>query len=279
MSLSYELRREQHAIGEFTASLHFFQPVSAPIFSAVTDVLKGLAGQLNLPALIQMPLFQFTLGPQGAGFGSPDGQSGGLGFQRFSPSGEVEESVVCNAASITYVLRDYTVWEKVGPNIVNLFSKLAFEYIKEVPAIESIRVQYLNEFSSKEGSTQSAAELFRDGNGWVAPIVCGSNQSWHSHVGVYIPHDANERRLVNVNCDISPRPSPGERGPRTDAKVLVFAGCFFNVPGGRPLVVSADGLADAIKTKFDEAHALEKSILGDLISDDYLKAIGASNVE
>ncbi|WP_324806608.1 hypothetical protein SH584_09485 [Sphingomonas sp. LY29] len=280
MSLNFELRREHHAIGEFTASLNFFQPISAPTFAVVTSALKEVAQGLNLPASVPVPSFQFTVEMQGSpGVVPPQIQSNGVGFQRFSPEGEIAEFLSCSPSAITYVLRDYTVWEEVGAKVVEIFSRLAASYVKEVPAIESVRVQYQNEFRSLIGSPLSAAELFRADNGWVAPIACQSMEAWHSHVGVYIPHSEIERRLVNVNCDISPLQFPGEGVPRTLAKVLVFCGCFFNVPGKQPLILSGEELVSTLRTKFDEAHDLEKLVLGEVISDPYLRAIGALHAE
>ena len=134
MKLHFELRREHHAIGEFTASLHFFQAVSAATFTGVTERLRELSTELDLPSPAPVQIFEFTVGPQGAS-GSAGGPKSALGFQRFSKEGEIAESLSCEADSITYVLRDYTVWEEVAPKLESIFSKLASEYIKEVPAI------------------------------------------------------------------------------------------------------------------------------------------------
>ena len=146
MSLNYGLRRQRHAIGEFTASISFFQPVSAATFAAVVATLKEVAAHLDLPAQMPIQVFQFTVGQVPAGALPPAGTPTGVGFQRFSKEGEIAESLMCDADSITYVLREYTVWEVVGPRITEAFEALAARYISEVPAIQSVRVQYLNEF-------------------------------------------------------------------------------------------------------------------------------------
>lgn len=277
MTLQYDLRRQHHAIGEFQASLHFFQPVSASTFSLVTEALRKLAEELDLPAPSPVQVFQFMIGPQGPAPSSTLG--GGLGFQRFSKEGEVAESISCDANSITYVLRDYSLWEEVSPKLVRILTTLSACYIKEVPAIESIRLQYLNEFKSTSAEVKSAAELFREGSRWVAPLGYQVTEAWHCHVGVFVPHDANERRLVNVNCDISPTVDPTTNQSRILAKVLIMAGCFFNVPGGKPLIVPTDKLEGVLREKLDQAHKLEKDVLRDLVTDSYLDAIGANDAD
>jgi uncharacterized protein (TIGR04255 family) len=219
------------------------------------------------------------IGPEGAGMPTSGPTGNSLGFQRFSKDGEVAESISCDPNSITYVLRDYSVWEEVSPKLIEIFSELTSEYIREVPAIQSIALQYLNEFRSAATPSHNAAELFREGSKWIAPLAFDGSEAWHSHVGIYIPHDANERRLVNVNCDIAPANLPGTNEVRTLAKILLLSGCFFNVPGGKPLIVPAQQLKDVIANKLNEAHKLEKDILRELVTDSYLEAIGANDAD
>jgi hypothetical protein len=104
MDLQFELRRERHAIGEFTASLHFFQPVSAATFSEVKQRLREIAAELDLPSPVPVQVFEFTIGPQGTPSAGPSATSGNtLGFQRFSKEGEVAESLSCDAGTITVI--------------------------------------------------------------------------------------------------------------------------------------------------------------------------------
>jgi uncharacterized protein (TIGR04255 family) len=277
MSLNFQLRRKNHAIGEFTASVHFFQPIGASTFASVSDVLRKISSDLDLPAPVPVQVLNLMVGPPGASI-TPAPQMGGtLGFQRFSKEGEVEESIACDADSIIYVLRDYTVWEDVFPKLLGLMSELASQYIKEVPALQSIRLQYTNEFRGHSAKTKSAAELFLKNARWVAPLAYESNDAWHSHVGLYIPRNAEERYLVNVNCDIAPRKFPGEQKRRSVAKVQIMAGCFFNIPGRKPLIVSPKDITSALKRKFREAHTLEKGVLREIISEPYVMAMGAND--
>jgi uncharacterized protein (TIGR04255 family) len=273
--LSYELRRERHAIGEFLASVQLFQPIGAAAFADVVTQLREVAATLNLPAAMPVHVLQ----PPGLEGLTTYGPPTGVGFQRFSANGEVAASILCDGDEIIFRLREYSIWEEVKPIIVDAFGRLLEQYIKEVPAVKIFKLQYLNEFLAKSDNVRSTAELFKSDNEWIAPFGVKSEEPWHCHVGRFIPVNENLRYLVNIHCDVSTatQTALAEKigQERNLAKVLVLAGCYYNVPGGKPLIVSKDKAREALEEHFEMAHSLEKNILRELISDSYLDAMGA----
>jgi uncharacterized protein (TIGR04255 family) len=275
MSLNFELRRApRHAIGEFTATVQLFQSIGAETFSSVVSTLRTIAAELGLPASMPIQVFQFALGAA-EGVTLPTPPPTGIGFQRFAPNGEVEASLLCDSDSIVFSLRDYVAWEEVRPTLIDTFAKLLEQYLLEVPAIKSIRLQYLNEFQARSPKTLSAAELFRSDSLWLAPFAYGSSDPWHCHIGQYLPVDESRRMLVNINCDVSRMKSARSDDAHTYAKVLIVAGCFYNVPGGSPLIVDTERLRDALFENLEGAHKLEKDMLRQIMSVPYLEAMGA----
>lgn len=275
MTLKFELRRTQHAIGEFTATLQFFNTISPVGFTSVLEALKHEADALNLPAAMPVNVFQIAIGQP---FSMPPAtaqQSTGAKYQRFSSNGEAAESLMCDLASITYSLREYTTWDEVKPRLVGIMSSLASVYIREVPAIQSIRLQYLNEFKASSPDTTSSSEIFQDNSPWISGFHQKQNDAWHSHVGAFIAATDTQRSLVNVNCDVAPAQFPQQDGLYLSANVLILAGCYYNIIGKSPLIVEANDIKMVLNDKFEEAHKLEKDVLRDVISDRYLEAIGA----
>lgn len=273
MALNYDIRRETHAIGEFSATLKFAGPVGTQAFANVLARLKEAAERLELPAPMNFQVLNFAIGDPNIPMPPPLAMSGG-GFQRFLPNGEVACSLRCDPDSIIFSLREYDRWHNVLPKIVETFSAIGEAYLAEIPAIRSFGVQYLNEFRSKSPEFRDATELFKSESKWIASFAKGSDEAWHCHVGQFVKAGDNHRYLVNVNCDIAPNVAPGEQVAHNYARVLILAVRNYDLPDFGPLVVDVENLAKAIESNFDDAHSQEKCILGEVISDDYLAIMG-----
>jgi uncharacterized protein (TIGR04255 family) len=278
MSLNFELRRERHAIGEFLASIQLFQPVGPNTFAAVVVKLRELAEHLELPAEMRFPQLQLSLAnlAEGALQSIP---SPAVGFQRYAKDGEITASLACDSDSMTFVLRDYPTWPEVRPLVVDTFADIMEIFQQEIPAIQSIKVQYQNEFRPVDPLVRDTSELFRADSKWLAPFAHQSVEPWHCHIGQYLPVDENQRRLVNVNCNVAPFTVPTHETAEHRVKVLIVAGCYYNVPGGKPLILSRERLRQGLIDNFDVAHKLEKQTLREVISDRYLDAMGALNAD
>jgi len=269
MPLNYDLRREAHAIGEFSASLNFSNQVNVNTFANVVPLLKNAADSLNLPAPMNMQVLNFGIGNFPVQL-----PTAGSGFQRFASNGEIACSLWCDQTSITLTVREYDRWHNILPSIVKTFSSIAPAYIAEVPAIRSFSLQYLNEFRARDASIRSAAEIFRPQSKWISPFAFESDEPWHCHIGQFIPTELGYRNLVNINCDVATAQFPPEQATRNYAKALILAACHYDLPDVGPLIAHLDTISDVIRVNFDAAHTLEKKLLGEIISDGYLAIMG-----
>ncbi len=271
MALNYDIRRESHAIGEFSATINFASAVSATTFAKVLAVLKPIADELELPAPVNIQTFNIAIGNPTV---QPPQALNGAGFQRFAKTGEVACALVCDSDSITYTLREYDRWKDVISVLVEKISQLAAIYVSEVPAVRNFLLQYVNEFRATTPYIQSADELFRSGNRWLAPLALKNDRPWHCHVGEFLDAADDYRNLVNLNFDVSPQSAIQGEAPRNYVRVLILAANQYDLPSKGALVTNADAIAGEIQRNFNAAHALEKRILNEIISDDYIAIMG-----
>lgn len=270
MPLNFDIRRDNHAISEFSATIKFSQQIDMTTFSAVTDALKVISQKdcLDLPAPMNVQIFQVGIGP------TPPSPMAGTGKQRFSSNGEIACSVWCDLDSITLTLREYDRWAGVKSTIEQGLCPLVAAYIKQVPAVRSVSVQYLNEFIAKDPSKKSAAEIFRPESQWISPFSYQSDEPWHCHVGQFIPKNDRFRHLININFDVAPAHNPEEKSIKTVAKLLIMSACNHDIADKGPLILRSENYKESIMNQFDVAHGLEKKLLVEVVSDDYLAIMG-----
>lgn len=275
MSLSFEMRREHHAISEFSATLNFFQPVGPATFLAVKEEAKRQAETLDLPAPIRRQSLQFTIG-NGSAVPAPIPLEG-FGYQSFANTGEIDTALLCEPASVAYTTHRYSCWAEILPRLVATFGAVGVQYLKEVPSIRSFTVQYINEFRSRSPGLVGTKELFRPDNQWLAPAGVETEDLWHCHVGRYVPIASSSRFLVNVNFDVNLVQMPDLPVPVTVVRVLILVSLNYDIPGQSVLTIPASRLDAELRDHFERAHVLEKQILAEIFADDYLEAIGAQN--
>lgn len=277
MKPAFEMRRDKHAISAFAAFLRFFMPAGPSAFALVRSAAEKEAARLNLPAAVRQQTFMINVGGIAVGANSlPSGVLQGFGFQSFTRSGEVETLFMCEPDSLALTLTDYESWEVVLPQISQLFGTVGKAYLSESPAIKSFQIQYVNEFRSINDGPHCVDELFQ-ANGWLPSFAAGVKEEWHSHNGMFVPIDDDSRYLVNVNFDINHSATPDRPVPSTLAKVTITVALNFDVLGRQPLVVGEYELGDAMLRYFNEAHTLEKKLVRQIFSEQYVEMMGANN--
>lgn len=271
MALNYDIRRENHAIGEFSATIRFASAVGPTTFSRVLDALKPIAEQLELPAPVNFQTVKIAIGNPS---GPPPETINGAGFQRFAKTGEVACALVCDADSITYTLREYERWRDVLSVLVEKLAPIAAIYASEVPAVRNFLLQYVNEFYAKAPHIQSSDELFKASSRWLAPLGLQNERPWHCHVGEFLDATDEYRNLVNVNFDVSPKVFAQGEVPRNYVRILILTANHYDLPSKGALVTNADTISGDIERNFNAAHSLEKRILNEIISDEYIAIMG-----
>lgn len=267
--MRFRLRRERNAISEFAAVLQFFRPVSQAAFQEVTSALQSMRTELNLPAPMHVQYIALNQGGV-----APPPPMMGMGFQRFAADGEIAASLLCEAQSITYVMRDYTSWLDVKPQLLDVFTRLGGVYIKQVPAIHSVRLQYANEFFARDPEIKDALELFKPANPWITRRAESQAEAWHVHSGYFSPVSSDQRELTNVNFDFNLIKTADMPAAMFRMTATLLAGIFHDVPGKPPLTVDAAGLNAIVSDYLERSHTLEKSLLREIFAEQYLQAMG-----
>ena len=272
MALAFEQRRDNHAIGQFDASLFFFQSANPSTYAQAVSELGHYAKANDLPAPINRQIFQLDLGnPNALKSSSPQL----AGWQRFASDGEIETAVALDNNAVHFTSRRYSTWQDMLPRIVDFFEKVGSSLLSEVPAVTKFQLNYQNQFRATSSKAFRASEVFRGGNGWIAPHVKNFPDNWHSNSGAFEDITQSFRRLINVNCSCTKQIELGRPEPLAyvDAHILV-AQCY-DVPNESPLVIPAHLFERILIENFDEAHSREKQVLHELISDDYLALMRA----
>jgi uncharacterized protein (TIGR04255 family) len=275
MGLEFAICREKHAIAEFQAIVRFTEPLDPASFGDVFGAAIGLSQKFNLPARVPMTSFAFEFGQVGGPRISPPPVNPlEVGFQRFSPDGQVEERISADPQSVSYMTRDYLGWEKTREILLDIFTQITAPYAKRSLLIGTVQVQYANDFSSQNTGFVPVQALFRKDTRWVPPIFAELDDLWHSHVGMFLPEEGF-KNLVNVNVDVVYSATPERPEQFTSVKLLIIAARQFNTIGARPLAVIASEMPATLLANLDAAHDLEKSVLFETLSDEYLKAVNA----
>jgi uncharacterized protein (TIGR04255 family) len=275
MSLEFGICREEHAIAEFQAVVRFTEPLDPANFVDVTNAALLLSQELKLPARVAPPTFAVDFSQVGGPkFTPPSLNPLAIGYQRFAANGDVEERISADSSSVSYVTQNYLGWQKTRELLLKIFSQLATPYVKQSLLIGTIQVQYGNDFSSHADGFVPVQALFRKDTLWVPPIFSKSNDLWHSHVGMFLPED-HLKNLVNVNVDVVYSTTADRPEQFTSVKLLIIAARQFNTVGARPLAVTTSEMPKALLAHFDAAHDVEKSVLFETLSDEYLEAVNA----
>lgn len=275
MGLEFAICREKHAIAEFQATVRFTQPLDPSGFGDVFTASAELSQKLKLPGRVPSASFAFEFGQVGgARISPPPVNPLEVGFQRFSPDGQVEERISADSLGVSYMTREYLGWARTREILSETFGQMTAPYAKQSLLIGTVQVQYANDFSSNDSGFVPAQALFRKDARWVPPIFAVLDDLWHSHVGMFLP-DEGFKNLVNVNVDVVYSATPDRPEQFTSVKMLIIAARQFNTAGARPLALTASEMPATLLAHLDAAHDLEKSVLFETLSDEYLKAVNA----
>lgn len=271
MSLPYRPIADSHAIEACTITIRFAQSVDPETFAAIRARAKKIADSLDLPAEMQLSMPQFLGGivPQQLV------PQMGVVFQRFAKNGQVETELKCELSAISLTIRSYPGWQELRAFADATILELVPLYMSVLPAISGVSIQYDDKFDGGPANQAGAAgEIFRPGTPWVVIYDAKSTQQWHSTMGIFVPKTENCRELLNVNVTVNDTPQAGGESVRYVGMTIVVSENF-DVPGQPPLIVEQERAGQCVGDLMDVVHARQREILHEVLSDDYLSAIGA----
>lgn len=266
---SFAVDGRQNAVVRFEASLQFGHPIPPYVTAEVLVAMQQLRAELDLPAPMTFQLVEL----QGAPIFPPQFAPSLMGFQRFAPDGEVDASLVCDGQTIAFASGSYPGWGAAKVALTQALGGLAKIIVRHVPVIQSLRLQYLNQFTSAT-VVPNISELFKPNNRWIPGFSEATSQPWHSHVGVFANQENNTRDLLNVNVDSAVLNQPMSQALFSRVSLLLLGGVFHNVPNEKPYIVTEEDIGNVLDQHLERAHILAKQTLREVIADQYLAAMG-----
>lgn len=271
--MTFEMRRQNHAISEFTATIELFKEIGSETFIQAKKTAADLAEKLELPVPVNHQTVQVSLGPEMVASPIP---IEAIGYQRFAPDGEVDKLFICEQNKLIVTLHSYVSWDETKQLLRTIFEPLLNIYQKDVPAIKNITLQYINEFRGTTPHHTSTNEILRPESKWVPSFCKDTLENWHTHGGVFVPN-GDSRFLINVNLDVKSAHFFGVDYPVPILNNLILIRLGYDLPGKPPLILDTNDSWAMLENHFDQVHTLEKDTLYEIFSDKYLQKIGALN--
>lgn len=184
---------------------------------------------------------------------------GGVSFESLSDTGNPLWTVQLHKKGIAVICRDYSRWEYVFPQAQAYFSKFLF-LVSEMD-IGTVALEYVDEFLIDDIKLEWKSELFNDKTKYIVNNIFETDDFWHSHHGFFTTSDKplDYKVLNSVNIEY-----------------------VSEVPSNNYKVVIRTQHKSAVKLKIENSkiyeiiesnHALNKSILIDLLSENMLDRI------
>lgn len=259
-----------NAIESCNLSIRFPTPIGEDVFKAVFDTADVLAASNNLPARTKIEPPAFLANIPGA-----PALATAATFQRYATDGKIEVDLRCETQTLAFTVRSYSTWREFYDAVERLVFPLLPIYLSSVPAITAIVLQYEDVFLAKEGVERPVAgEMFRSDTKWVALYDPTTDQPWHSHFGIFLPKTNANRELINVNVTVADQVRSPANVPQRVTNITMLTGDMYDVPGEMPLVVPAGEEAIVVGTIVQSLHGTQRTILGEVLTDSYLAAIG-----
>lgn len=259
---------EAHSIDEFFLGVRFTRPVSDALFGNSRAKLREIAlkadmpaanlfGAIQIPTLPGVPEFEVSLIPP---------PPSGIAYQRFTKLGTVDEELRLEPSMISYRTSTYRRWADAIEIVEKAIFPIMEDYLKEIPSVSALILQYVDRFFSETAGDQNCSELFEEGSPWIVSSLTRNVTLWHSHCGLFEGATGGVRRLINVNIDVSDRKPPG--GETALRSVAVLTLCSDQFTDSARLLDPANFPSEA-RTRFNNLHARSKQILWQVLSAPY----------
>lgn len=273
MNLEFEPVAGTHAIEACTLTIRFFQPVAGEAMAEIAKTIEKVASDNGLPGKQQIAQPALVFGFEN--FGAPPPSFGFISYQRYAPDGKVVAELKCEAAAISLTVREYMGWASLIDFAERTLIEVAKAYLKVAIALTGVTLQYEDRFTSDPGDKSTAA-VFRPKSRWINSSFVDVPQPWHSHFGLFLPKGVADRELVNVNVTVSDVHMLPLGDLKRSVALMILVGHLFDVVGEAPLSFDENcDLSAELRSLIDGVHVRQRAIFNEIISDDYLIAVGA----
>jgi uncharacterized protein (TIGR04255 family) len=263
---------EAHSIDEFLLAVRIVRPVSDSLFAKCRAHLRDAALKADLPATHLYGAVQIPVQP-----GLPEYEvmvpappPSGVAFQRYTKLGTVEEEIRLEPVMISYRTTTYRRWTDVEEFLERILFPVLKEYLVEVPSVSALVLQYIDRFFANEPGDQDCSELFLKASPWIVTSLAAKQTLWHSHCGLFEDVKGANRRLINVNVDVSDHRPPGSDTALRSVAILTL--CSDQFTDASQLVVPERFPSEA-RVRFQGLHKRSKELLAEVLSEPYQKRI------
>lgn len=195
------------------------------------------------------------------------------GYNHFHsrPDGLVDIELTVDRSSLVFRTLNYDRWAENWKQAKKYIAKFLPAYT-QTAKLAAIGLNYSDKFVWKGApETCDAAYVLRKGSDYVSPRIFTAPDLWHSHSGAFGKEEGNTKRLTTVNLDMLDEPTP--EGNRRALAITSVLTDMFNQPGYEPLRLAPDNTLAFIDQRMQELHALDKKILGSILTENMVKRI------
>jgi uncharacterized protein (TIGR04255 family) len=264
---------EAHSIDEFLLAVRIVRPVSDSLFAKCRAQLRDAAIKADMPATHPYGAVQIPVQP-----GLPEYEvmvpaqpaPSGVAFQRYTKLGTVEEEIRLEPAMISYRTTTYRRWADVEGLLERILFPVLKEYLVEVPSVLALVLQYVDRFFANEPGDQDCSELFLKGSPWIVTSLVGKQTLWHSHCGVFEDVKGANRRLININVDVSDQRPPGSDTALRSVAILTLCSDQFT---DTSQLVDPERFPSEARARFQALHNRSKDLLAEVLSKPYQERI------
>lgn len=184
----------------------------------------------------------------------------GITFSKITPSAKVLWSFTIQDNICIIRCEDYTRWDEVYSQAVSYIQRFIARN-DENNILETIGLEYLDQFKIDSNVTDWSKELFRENSKYIPKYIIDINDYWHSHTGFFRDGLSSSNKILN----------------RLNIDYVYESGRVINMLMQHHLNVLGDSVEiinlERIKSLFEELHDLNKEMLCSLLTNDVLSLI------
>lgn len=266
---TYRANSASHSVEQAVVGIRLLEDADEHAFLEAVETAAQLQELFDLPGRVEADPMALMFGRQSVSQGyrsAPSDMKPGMIFQRVNRSGAMESELTVERSAVTFRTRDYTRWSDMQKFISGLLAPVTTSLCKgETRQIAVVELRCIDKFVASVSSPK-LSELINENSRLVAQLLKSKAELLHSHIGWFENESAYGRTLVNVNIDLS------ENQSKRVASILQVVSKQSN--GAKATYLSRKSIQGALVQILDELHLRDKAILGNILNDSLIQAIG-----
>lgn len=217
----------------------------------------------KLPRFAEQQQIMFNFGPDQNVFAPPVSQPSivaGVTFETLLPNGTPKFAINIQTNNLIFSCGQYTRWKDIWQEAIDHITLLS-EWLKEIK-ISAVTLQYTDSFKVKfkNGERLPLTDLFCEESSYLPSNFKNINHAFHSHHGFFEDpaYELPGRLLNNINVNVT------ETSGTFDANIICSH--KFNFVQLENLI-EEDKLAAYISPCFNYLHDVNKTVVGNLLTD------------